>query len=191
MNNLPGLTDNRKRNSTGLFSPSIMRIFLCGLVSICVALPPEKIFSACKSQAAHAQRQISFSCVCNSSCVCMPLPSSKCRQGRGSKSVFLQSTKEEEKEKKQQPKCKTTISGCTRSNSWPHESSVVARSDELTQTFAASILEFCNLPLDATRLCINFVLCAEVENTHEKETSTRSRRTQQGTDGEIVRSVQY
>ena len=42
MNNLPGLTDNRKRNSTGLFSPSIMRIFLCGLVSICVALPPEK-----------------------------------------------------------------------------------------------------------------------------------------------------
>jgi hypothetical protein len=46
----------------------------------------------------------------------MTLPSSKCRQGRGSKYVFLESTKEEEKEKKQQPKRKTTISGCTRSN---------------------------------------------------------------------------
>ena len=33
----------------------------------------------------------------------------------------------------------------------------LARSDELTQAFAASILEFCNLPLDATRLCINCV----------------------------------
>ena len=150
MNNPLGLTDNPNRNSTGFFSPSIMRIFLFELVSICFALPPEKIFSACSSQAAHAQRQINFSCVCNSSCVCMPLPSSKCRQGRGSTSVFLQSTKEEEKERKQQPKRKTTISGLMKA-AW------LARSDELTQTFAASILEFCNLPLDATRLCINCV----------------------------------
>jgi hypothetical protein len=120
MNNLPGFTDNRKRNSAGFFSPSIMRIFLFELVSICFVLPPEKIFSACSSQeaACYAQRQINFSCVCNSSCVC--------RQGRGSKSVFLQSTKEEEKEKKQQPKRKTTISGLLLSFR-PHESSVASK----------------------------------------------------------------
>ena len=45
----PGLADNRKRNSTGLFSPSIMRIFLFGLVSICFALPPEKKICLFKS----------------------------------------------------------------------------------------------------------------------------------------------
>ena len=157
-----------------------MRIFLFELVSICFALPPEKIFSACSSQAAHAQRQINFSCVCNSSCVCMPLPSSKCRQGRGSKSVFLQSSKEEEKERKQQPKRKTTISGLMKA-AW------LARSDELTQTFAASILEFCNPAVGCHKVV--YQLYAEVENTHEKETSTRSRRIQQGTGGEIARSV--
>ena len=41
-NNPPGITDNPKRNGTGLFSPSIMQVFLFGLVSICFILPPEK-----------------------------------------------------------------------------------------------------------------------------------------------------
>jgi hypothetical protein len=90
----PALTDSRIGYSTGLVISPIMRIFLFELVSICFALPQEKIFSACSSHL------LSHACMCNSSCVRMLLPSSKCRQGRGRKSVFLQSTKEEEKEKK-------------------------------------------------------------------------------------------
>ena len=124
------------------------------------------------SQASHAQqRQINFSCVCSSSCVCMPLPSSKCRQERGSKYVFLQPTKEEEKEKKQQPKRTNTISGCTRSKIDLTKAAWLARPDELTQTFAASILEFSNLPLDATRLCIN---CVRKWKTHMKKKHPRA-----------------
>jgi hypothetical protein len=81
----------------------------------------------------------------------MPLPSFKYRQWRGSKSVFLQSNKEEEKEKK--PRCFHGL----RKQKMTTKAAWLARSDELTQTFAASVLEFCNLPLDATRLCISCV----------------------------------
>ena len=49
----------------------------------------------------------------------------------------------------------------------PTKAAWLARSDELTQTFAASILEFCNLPLDTTRLCINCVstVCGSGKHT--------------------------
>ena len=172
MNNLPGLTDNRKRNSTGLFSPSIMRIFLCGLVSICVALPPEKIFSACSSQAAHVPnvRSASAACATPAACACPCHPPNASRGVEVNLCSYSQ-PKKKEKKRNNNPNAKPPSQAAPEVTIDLTKAAWLARSDELTQTFAALILEFCNLPLDTTRLCIN---CVRKWKTHMKKKHPRA-----------------
>lgn len=142
MNNLPGLTDNRKRNSTGLFSPSIMRIFLCGLVPICVALPPEKknLLVQVKLRMPNV-RSASAACATPAACACPCHPPNASRGVEVNLCSYSQ-PKKKKKKRNNNPNAKPPSQAAPEVTIDLTKAAWLARSDELTQAFAASILEF-------------------------------------------------
>ena len=115
-------------------------------------------------------RSASAACATPAACAC------PCHPPNASRGVVVNlcsysQPKKKEKKRNNNPNAKPPSQAAPEVTIDLTKAAWLARSDELTQAFAASILEFCNLPLDATRLCIN---CVRKWKTHMKNKHPRA-----------------